>query len=191
MIPSSRNDAIRTAREILQSKPIYLDTETTGIGPMDSIIEIAIIDYDGSVLLDSLVKPVGQISRDAFQVHGISNEMVKDAPSWLSVWEKAKTILANRTVAIYNAEFDVRMMRQTHTVNWISWESPPGTQYVCLMKLYAQYYGVRNPKYGSFKWHSLDTAGRQCGINLPNTHRAKDDTLLARALLIYMAQADN
>ncbi len=189
MAISSRSEAIEKARSILNRKPVYIDTETTGTGPMDSIIEFSIIDADGSVLLDSLVRPVGKISPAAFNVHGISNEMVRDAPPWNEVWGKISKIFENRLVAIYNADFDVRMMKQTHTLNWMKWESPPGTEYVCLMKLYAQFYGAINPKYGTFKWQSLDEAGRQCGITLRNTHRAKDDTLLARELLIYMANA--
>ena len=189
MIFSSRTDAIQTARNILQKNPVFLDTETTGTGPMDSIIEISIVDTDGTVLLDTLVKPVGKISPDAISVHHITNEMVKDAPTWKVVWEKTKAILQNRIVVIYNADFDVRMLKQTHMVNWMAWAPPPGTEFTCLMKLYAQFYGERNTKTGTYKWQSLDIAGQQCGIPLPNTHRAKDDTLLARELLLYIANA--
>jgi hypothetical protein len=39
------------------------------------------------------------------------------------------------------------------------------------------------------KWQSLDAAGRQCRLPLTNTHRAKDDTLLARAVFEYMVKA--
>ena len=55
------------------------------------------------------------------------------------------------------------------------------------MKLYAQFYGQWNPRHGNYRWQSLDQAGEQCGIPLQNSHRAKDDTHLTRALLEYMA----
>lgn len=187
MIPGARSDAIAQARQILASKPVYLDTETTGTGEMDTIVEIAIVDHDGSVLLDTLVKPVGKIPLDAYRIHGISNEMVANAPPWSQVWNDVYKILSNRVVAIYNADFDIRLMQQTHRLNWMKWSDPPGTEYVCLMKLYAQFYGKPHPSRGGYQWQSLEEAGRQAGITLPNTHRAKDDTLLTRELLLYMA----
>jgi DNA polymerase-3 subunit epsilon len=57
------------------------------------------------------------------------------------------------------------------------------------MELYAMFYGDRDPYRGSFRYQSLEIAGRQCGINLPNAHRAVDDCLLTRAVLHYMAES--
>lgn len=58
------------------------------------------------------------------------------------------------------------------------------------MELYARYYGSWNERYSSYRWQSLENAGSQCGIAIPNSHRAKDDTLLARAVLLHMAKMD-
>ncbi|WP_374188802.1 exonuclease domain-containing protein, partial [Shewanella morhuae] len=45
------------------------------------IVEISIIDaVSGEILLDTLVKPVGVIPDDVIAIHGITNEMVADAP---------------------------------------------------------------------------------------------------------------
>jgi len=184
---SSRQEAIQTARKWIARKPIYLDTETTGIGPNDSIIEISIIDHDGQALLDQLVKPVGSITADAMAVHGITNAMVREAPRWENVWPDVEAVLSNRAVGIYNADFDLRMLRQTHQRNWLRWSDLAGTDFFCIMKLYAQFYGEWNHRRGGYRWQSLDAAGKQSGIPLPNSHRAKDDTLLTRALLEYMA----
>jgi hypothetical protein len=38
-----------------------------------------------------------------------------------------------------------------------------------------------NSRAGNYRWHSLDDARWQCGLDLPNAHRAQADTLLARA----------
>ena len=40
---------------------------------------------------------------------------------------------------------------------------------------------------GNYRWHSLDDARGQCGLDLPNAHRAHADTLLARAVLHFVA----
>ncbi len=181
--------AIIKARNTLASRPVYLDTETTGLDGTDQIVEICIVDCDGAVLVDSLVKPKGKIPAEAFAIHRISDAMVKSAPAWPRVWPEVETALAGRRVAIYNAEFDVRMMQQSHAKHKLAWDFPDDP-FFCLMKLYAQFRGEWNYKYGNYRWHSLEAAAMQCGIQLPDrVHRAKEDTLLARELLEYMARA--
>jgi len=105
MKPGARVEAIKIAREWLSRKPVYLDTETTGISPNDGIIEIAVLDHDGTVLIDTLVKPIGRIPTDATAIHGITNEMVKTASQWDTVWPEVEAIFNNRVVGIYNADF--------------------------------------------------------------------------------------
>jgi DNA polymerase-3 subunit epsilon len=190
MTPAARKEAIQTARHWLSRKPVYFDTETTGISPHDVIVEISVVDRDGSVLVDSLVKPVGKISRAAMAVHGITGEMVQTAPRWETVWQQVAEVFAGRVVGIYNADFDLRMLRQSHQKNWIQWRPPEGTEFFCIMKLYAQFYGQWNSHRGSYRWQSLDAARGQCGLSLQNTHRAQDDTQLTRAILEYMANQE-
>ena len=189
MNTSARNEAIRSAKEMLDRQPIYLDTETTGLGANDSIVEIAVIDHDGSVLIDTLVKPAGTITPGAMAVHRITNEMVREAPGWADVWPEVEAALTGRVLGIYNADFDLRMLKQTHTRNWMQYSQPQGLEVFCIMKLYAQFYGRWNSRRGNYRWQSLDAAGKQCGIPLSNTHRAKDDTLLTLAVLQYMASS--
>jgi len=185
---SARSQAIQIAQEKLALNPLYLDTETTGIERNSEIIEICIVDDQGQLVFDSLVRPTGRIPVDAMRIHGISNEEVAGAPTWLQVWPQVQAHLANRHVGIYNAEFDLRLMQQTHARLGLRWPMQTGFFPFCIMKLYAQYVGEWNRQRGSYRWHSLETAGRQCGIPLANTHRASDDSLLARALLHFIAQ---
>jgi DNA polymerase-3 subunit epsilon len=190
MNPGARKEAIQIAQKWMTQKPVFIDTETTGTDQNANIVEIAVIDHDGSVLVDSLVKPVGVIPAEATAIHGITNEIIKDAPRWEEVWHKVEDTISNRAVGIYNADFDLRMMRQSHQKNWMRWYDPEGTKFFCIMKLYAQFYGVWNNRRGSYRWQSLDAAGRQCNIPLPNSHRAKDDTLLTRKVLEYLAKQE-
>jgi DNA polymerase-3 subunit epsilon len=185
---SPRSQAILQAQKFLGYKPCYLDTETTGTGAKDNILEIAIIDHDGQVLLDTLVKPVGTIHPEAQAVHGIDQASVLDAPRWNEVWPEVEVILSNRWVGIYNADFDLRLFQQSHSLNWLTWNPPLGMQTFCVMKLYAQFYGQWDSRRGSYRWHSLDAAGKQCRIPLPNSHRAGEDVLLTRAILEHIAR---
>ena len=179
-----RQAAIEKARMWFAQKPVFLDTETTGFYKTDEIVEICIVDHDGEVLLDSLVKPRRSIPIQASRVHGITDKMVQNAPTWREIWPKVQAILTGRKVGIYNASFDLRLIKQSHRENGMGWESI-GASAFCIMKLYAQFHGERNGR--GFRSQKLEKAGQQCGITLQNTHRAKADTLLARAVMKYMA----
>jgi len=68
---------VERARELLLKEPIFLDTETTGLDNRAEIIEISIVDYQGKVLFDELVKPMRTIPIEATRVHGITNDDIK------------------------------------------------------------------------------------------------------------------
>ncbi len=186
---SPRQSAIQIARQLLAYQPIYLDTETTGLEKSSEIIEICIIDDNAQVLYESLVKPIAKIPTDAMFIHGITNDMVKDAPAWFNVWPKVEASIAGRQVGIYNSDFDLRLIQQTHTRYHMRWVLNDTTPF-CIMKLYAQFYGQWNRAYGNYRYFSLETARQQCNIPLPNSHRALDDALLARAVLHHIANSD-
>jgi DNA polymerase-3 subunit epsilon len=185
-VTADREQAIESAKDIIARKPLYLDTETTGMKDHDEIIEICILNWDGEVLLDSLVNPTRMIPPDATRIHGITYSMVRNSPPWSEVWEQVVQLVSGHIVGIYNADFDIRMMKQSHNINQIKWDSSH-IQPFCIMKLYAKFYGQWNDFKRSYRWQSLENAGKQCNINLPNTHRAKDDTLLTRAVLHHIA----
>lgn len=182
----ARREAVVIARQKLAQAPLYLDTETTGLGYSDEIVEISILDPDGAVLLDQLVRPTKPIPTDALAIHGITDEMVKPALTWKEIWPKAEDIMQGRAVAIYNADFDIRMMQQSHRIYKMPWDAGVA-DFLCIMLLYAQFYGEWNQARGSYRWQSLENAGRQARIPLQNTHRAKDDAALARAVLQFIA----
>lgn len=180
-----RRAAIAQAQIELNKKPIYLDTETTGLKDRDQIVEICLLEHDGSIAFQSLVRPTVKIPFDATRVHGITDAMVSTAPTWPEVWPHVEAILSTRRSAIYNAEFDLRLLQQSHRAHGLHWSA--GVNHFCIMKLYAQFRGEWNSRAGNYRWHSLDDARWQCGLDLPNAHRAVADTLLARAVLHYMA----
>lgn len=187
MQPSSlspRQQAILMARKVLQIKPVFIDTETTGLDRQAEIIEIAVIDHDGEILLDELIRPLRSIPLDAMQVHHITNEVVAEARSWPVLWQELRPLLHGRLLAFYNEEFDMRMIRQTHE-QYSPWKENFNT--FCVMKLYAQFRGEWDPRRRGYRYFRLEEAGRAAGIPLPNSHRAADDTLLTRALLESIA----
>lgn len=188
MILSARSEAIRIASEKLALRPLYLDTETTGNGPMDEVVQIGIVDEEGRAIFESLVRPVGKVSPEARRVHGIGDELLAAAPRWMAIWPQVEALLEDRVVGVYNADFDLRMIRQSNEKYRLRWTAD-GAGFFCIMKLYAKFYGEWNPRSRDYKWQSLENAGRQCAIALPNSHRTSADAELARAVLHHIAAA--
>lgn len=67
---------------------IFCDTETTGQDRNAEVCEIAIVDEHENVLFESLVKPSKPIPQAATKIHGITNEMVANAPTFAEIWHQ-------------------------------------------------------------------------------------------------------
>jgi len=184
---TARKNAISRAQQALANRPIYLDTETTGLDDKDEIVEISIVDDDGIILLDKLVRPNQLIPPDATRIHGITNEDVKGAMRWPILWQTVRPLLAGRLIVMYNADFDVRMMEQSMTNSGFRWIK--NFESFDLLKVYAEFRSEWDVKRQSYRYFSLDAAGKHAQIALPNAHRATADSLLTRALLHHIAEA--
>lgn len=142
---------------------VILDIETTALHNSECV-QIAVINQDRDVLLDTLVKPQKQIPWAAINVHGIDNEMVKDAPVWRDVWPDIANAITGRNVIVYNVAFDRSVLYSTdlqagipHT-KWIE-----NSDWFCAMEAFAEIFGDWNSYHGSFKWQKLATAVRHFG----------------------------
>jgi DNA polymerase-3 subunit epsilon len=92
-----------------------IDLETTGINlGTDRIVEIAIVKImpDGKKLVKrKLINPEMPIPPGSTEIHGISNEMVKDAPTFKQVANELKQFLDNSDLAGYNSNrFDIPLL---------------------------------------------------------------------------------
>ncbi len=94
-----------------------IDLETTGVNlGVDRIVEIAIvkIHQDGKQQVKrKLINPEMPISATSVEVHGISNEMVKDAPTFKQAANEIKQFLENCDLAGYNSNrFDIPLLAE-------------------------------------------------------------------------------
>ncbi|WP_271311646.1 3'-5' exonuclease [Yersinia intermedia] len=175
------------ARRWLKSNCLILDTETTGLSGIAEIIEISIIDCTGKILLDTLVKPLKSIPAEATAIHGITNDMVANAPTWKDIHWQFMAITHTKTLVIYNIDFDIRLIMQTAAINNC------GFAYLelnaeCAMRNYAEYYGQRDEKRNKFKWQSLSNAAKQQGVVIDGTpHRALSDCKTTLGVIRAMA----
>lgn len=168
---------------------VILDTETTGLN-QGEIVQIAIIDPAGSVLLDTLVKPVLGIPVDAQQIHGITPQMVKDAPAWQNIIFQIQEILTARDVITYNATYDRRMFHQSSEVaGLVKFDWKALSPWHCAMLAYAEFNGEWDSYHGNFRWQRLSVAARNCRVEVKDAHSALGDCLMTLGVIRYMAAA--
>ncbi len=176
----------QTAIDWLAGEPLFLDTETTGLGDTAQIVELAIVGGAGDVLLETRLRPSVPIEEGAQEVHGITSTELADAPTWADIAAEVEALLAGRALIIYNAEFDLRLLEQTarafgHPTAWLD-----GIEARCAMRLAAKAYGATN-RYGTI---SLATAMCEAGAEWRGeAHSAAADALAA--LDVVRAIADH
>jgi DNA polymerase-3 subunit epsilon len=99
-------------------KPLaIIDLETTGINlGLDRIVEIAIVKIlaDGTrIVKRKLINPEMPIPKASSDVHGITDEMVKDAPTFKQVAHELKQVLDGCDIAGYNSNrFDIPLLME-------------------------------------------------------------------------------
>lgn len=175
-IEKDRVSAVLWAREQLtQNDLVIVDTETTGIDDAE-IVEIAIIDRLGEMLLDTLIKPSIPIPAEVTDIHGISDEMVADAPSFPEVYPCIDAALKDKRVFIYNSAFDIKILNyccKLHGLPILNLNK----RSECLMEWAAQWGGDWSYYYKDYKYFPLPGGG----------HRALEDCLAALDCLKKMA----
>lgn len=99
-------------------KPLaFIDLETTGVNlGTDRIVEIAIVKIlpDGTKSIKrKLINPGIPIPKGAIDVHGITDEMIKDAPAFKQVAQELKQMLDGCDLAGYNSNrFDIPLLME-------------------------------------------------------------------------------
>jgi DNA polymerase III alpha subunit (gram-positive type) len=176
------------ARNLLQTNPIFMHSKTTGAAEQAEVVEIAILDSAGKPLLDALVKPKRHIRPDATQEHGITDEMVDNAPKWTEVLPEVEEILARKTICVYDLNNELLALQNSYQNNHNRWSLNSGS-FVNVMDLFSRYRNVRDPHSGTLMCFSLEEAARSFGIEIEIIayRRAHEDAWLVRAILLAMA----
>jgi DNA polymerase-3 subunit epsilon len=92
---------------------VVLDTETTGLEAREGhrIIEIGCVEMLGRQVTDrhfhQYINPERAVDQGAFEVHGISNEMLADKPKFAQIVDDFLKFVEDSTLIIHNAAFDI------------------------------------------------------------------------------------
>jgi DNA polymerase-3 subunit epsilon len=93
---------------------VSIDTETTGRDPtVDRIVEIACVKWDGQTIVSRkswLVNPERPIPQEAFEVHGISDDHVRDKPTFREIVDEVLAEMEGCIPLAYNADYDRKVL---------------------------------------------------------------------------------
>jgi DNA polymerase-3 subunit epsilon len=178
-----KQSAIAWSRAVLGDHDVvFLDTETTGLDDQSEVIEIAIVDRDGETLVNSLVRPIRPIPAPASAIHGILDREVAEAPTWAEFFPTISSICRDRTVIVYNADYDLRLIRQSCRLAGMNLFT---ARFHCAMQAFACFHAGRATS-GRPKNQRLESAANRFSLDIPN-HRALGDALACLGVVRGMA----
>jgi len=92
---------------------IFLDTETTGLSVnyKHRIVEIACIETNDLIttkkIFHKIINPQRDVPEDAFKVHGLSTEFLKNKETFDKVADELLEFIKDKKIIIHNASFDL------------------------------------------------------------------------------------
>ncbi|SHE93187.1 DNA polymerase-3 subunit alpha [Caldanaerobius fijiensis DSM 17918] len=152
----------------LDSEFVVLDIETTGLNSRkDCITEIGAVKIRGKEIVDrfsTFVNPGVKIPDNIVKLTGITDDMVKDAPSVEQVMKEFKAFVGKAVLVAHNAEFDITFIKGKAQMSGIQFDNP------VLDTLQ-----LARGMFPDLKNHKLDTVAEFLNVDLKNHHRAVDD----------------
>jgi DNA polymerase III subunit epsilon len=165
---------------MLNLRPIFFDLETTGTRPdADRIVEIAAYDPFLNKTFQQFVRPGIPIPQEAANIHGITDDMVKDSPSFAVAGAQFIEFCAGKVLLIaHNGElFDVPFLKAECKRNRIRF--PSGWSLVDSLK-WSRKYRRDLPR------HSLQYLREAFKIPPNRAHRALDDVMILHQVFSLM-----
>ncbi len=113
----------------MQSKLVFLDTETTGqYAGEDRLIQLAYKTHPAGEVVNELFKPPTSISFGAMAVHHITETDIADKPTFSGskAYTKLQKLLETHTIVAHNAPYDIGILKT---------EGIKVQNYICTYKL--------------------------------------------------------
>lgn len=164
---------------------VSIDTETTGRDPaVDRIVEIACVEwYRGEVVARHrwLVNPERPIPKEAFDVHGISDDDVREAPKFAEICGELLDALRGKVPVAYNAEFDRAFLNDELSRAKVARTGLPpaarrGVEWIDPLTWARELQKQEKSK-------ALGEVAARLGIDIAQAHRATDDAEAAARVL--------
>ena len=161
----------------LDDEFVVFDIETTGLSNKhNKITEIGAVKVRAGAVVDTystFVNPETLIPEQITKITGITNEMVKDAPTINEALPGFLDFIKDSCVVAHNAEFDVGFIRESCNKGGFKFDNP----ILDTLKL-------SRVLLSHLKKHKLDVVAKELGINLENHHRAVNDAKATAEIFI-------
>lgn len=157
---------------------VAFDTETTGMwAPINRLVEIAAVKFKVSEKqteeFQSLINPEREIPQEVIEIHGITNGMVKNAPTLKSILTKFSDFCGNDSILIaHNAPFDISFIG--NSLNQLGLKFGEN--------LILDTFDIYRRFFPSLRSYSLLNIAKHFGIAQEQQHRALSDALLVYSL---------
>lgn len=151
-----KNSELWAKERLGDQSTLIIDVESTGIlqkDPDTEVVQISAINTAGRPVFSMLVKPNKPIPQEVINIHGITNEMVMDAPMFPQIAKVLSFILEGKHVVAFNADFDLKLL--WHLYKKYNLEPPKTSGASCAMDKYSEWCGEWSPKKDGFKWQRL------------------------------------
>lgn len=139
----------------------------------------------------------------ATAIHGVTDAMVADAPTFADVYPQIREALHRRRWVVYNAGYDVPRLeyeieraylpaispalieQTTQFYGW--WGTQARREVYCAMEMFAEVYGSWSEYHASYTWQKLTTAAAHYGVEASDAHNALADAQVTYQILRHMA----
>ncbi|EFH79611.1 3'-5' exonuclease [Ktedonobacter racemifer] len=190
ILATTRQRVLYKARQLWEQGFNTFDSETTGLDSEDQIIQWAVCNQEGQLLGSGYIKPTVPISEGAFEIHGITEAQLANAPLFAESWPTIRDLLtaSGKTVVIYNSNFDIGMLWSSARAHGIPmrWDEIKAE---CAMQLFASFYGEYHEYWGSYTWQKLTTAISHLNITVPGeAHNAEHDAAATAHIIRQLAE---
>lgn len=180
----------------LEREPLHvltIDTETTGLGYRDEVLELAIADGNRFPRVWKYYRPE-RVKKwpVAEEINGISPDYVRVMGRFRDDGARIAGILNQAHVVVgYNLDFDMRLMSQSGLPDFGS-----TVRTFDIMHAFAEIYGELLPPSDEgiplYRWQKLETAARYYGVNWDHgrQHTALGDAIVTLDVLKAMIKAE-
>lgn len=158
-------------------REIVLDTETTGFEPAEGhrIVEIGAVELENHLptgrTFHVYLNPQRDMPKEAFEVHGLSDEFLRDKPLFSAVAADFLAFVGDARLVIHNAAFDMKFLNAELTA--LGYPRLPDARALDTLLLARQKYPGAPA--------SLDALCRRFGVD--NSAREKHGALLDSEIL--------
>ncbi len=150
---------------------IVLDTETTGLDyTKERMVEFAAVRLENGKIkgkFQTLINPQQHIRKSSIAIHGITSEMVADAPTEEEIMPKILEFIGDYPIVAHNAIFDYTFINEAAIRT--TGEEIKNTR-VDSQQMFKEIY----PDLDS---HGLEALTKKFNVDLTNHHRAMADTM--------------